>query len=726
MDQFHWQKSHQINQKQSKPNEQAKGSPSNASNIKLNNQQTYPAKIFINNQQEQGKRPQPHIQLSIPQSNGQVVQMNQALTQVPTGITTNQPLKATLNVNAGGGLTINMTPDNQQLSTTSSLHPIKLDLSNQQVTNLLSLNKAYHQSQPQHMATTHNSSAVNTVGQVIQSADLLLQLKLPGLNQPIQLPEAIASLLTGKSSVNVQLIAQEKSIQLQLMLSTISKGALPQNSHNQSLPIVFNITAEQLTPIIKQALQQANRQTLHINQQSLATKITFDNQLTINLGKKLPTLHSTGQVNIKLAQFIGTQLCLQLSDAKRQAPISIDIPSQQLNLTLRQALQLHLQAPMQTQQKAPSQLSGGAEETKLDLDTTSTLNPTLSSTNKTSDNLRDSLNPSTISPLLNTLLRLLLPKKTDWTQGFNILTSLQKLPSNHEKTTQTAADIGNNSAVDTQKNISNQGSDRSASPPLELKSLLSQLNQAVPDHDTPLDDQFIATIMKQLLNYQPTKLATPTQQPTPAHAVAHIIQVLLGAKTIKNASHNTSTQLLQQIQQLTQSSTAEVKDLRQSLQGLANHEQTTNTLKALTGIQANIRHQQIENLEKRVEGQLQLELNLPLKVDNQIKELHIAINEEKQNNENSSKHSSIWNLHLTFDLDLLGKMLVNAKLKDGEVNLHLYAEQPKTLRLINKFTAHLTENLLSHGLKIKNIHITLGKINTNQHRKTNSLLQIKV
>jgi len=118
---------------------------------------------------------------------------------------------------------------------------------------------------------------------------------------------------------------------------------------------------------------------------------------------------------------------------------------------------------------------------------------------------------------------------------------------------------------------------------------------------------------------------------------------------------------------------------------------------------------------------------LPLRVDDQVKELHIAINEEKHKADTSSSRLSIWNLTLTFDLDKLGKMLVNTKLKDGEISMHLYAEQPKTLALMNKFSSTLELRLEMFGVKINQIQSSLGKIDSNNaKRQQNTLLQIKV
>ena len=160
---------------------------------------------------------------------------------------------------------------------------------------------------------------------------------------------------------------------------------------------------------------------------------------------------------------------------------------------------------------------------------------------------------------------------------------------------------------------------------------------------------------------------------------------------------------------------------------MAQTEQGSNSLKTLVGLQSGLRHQQLENVEKKLDGNPQINITLPLKLDNEFKEVKIAITEEESKKDKNKNKHSIWQLNLTFDLNELGKLLVTAKLKEGEVSMHLYAEQQKTLTLMEKFSSILEKRLETQGVKINNIQSSLGKINPPKNNKPmNSILQITV
>ena len=675
----------------------------------------------------------PQIQISIPQANGQSVTVSQPLAQMPHGFNANQQIQVLLNITKTGDMTITLVPDKQSQavtnftssstsnSTSSPAQNIKLNLSNSQIVNLLTLNKAFKL-----VTANGQTTQIQTTAQIVEGKNQLPQLKLPASPTPIKLPDNIASLLQGKEqgqkSVTVTLTPKGRDIELQIELPKSASAKTPNNSQGNTLSTT--ITAEKLNPIIKQALNQASNQQIVISKQPSGDKITLSNQQEFNLGGKVATLQQ-GEGQLKLTQLSGGQLNVEVQNKTggQMANVKLTIAENQINTTIKQALK-------QSINQGPSQgLSQGLNQVSIEgknLSNSKEIQAPIAAPNVNPTSNPDlQIQKQALQQFIDPLVRLLLPKKLNWSEGFKALAALEQTIKPDAKT-----QVGQNLQVQGQQTQQVQNQQTANQTNIDLKQLINQITQTIPDHTSNLDDKTITNMVSEILNFSPTKTTTASVQSTPANAIANALQLLLGAKLTQGEGKLTN-QLQQQLQQLIKpmapKAPATEAGVKNAMQSLANLEQANGSLKALTGIQSAMRHQQVENIEKRLDGNTQLEFNFPLRVDNQVKELHIAINEEKHKSETSSARLSIWNLNLTFDLNALGKLLVNTKLKDGEISMHMYAEQPKTLALMNKFSATLEERLEFHGVKINNIQSSLGKISsTNTKRQLNSLVQIKV
>ncbi len=675
--------------------------------------------------------------------------VTQPLPQMPQGMKSGQQVQVSVSTNKSGQVVIEFFPEQGKAAAPQSA---KVNLSDAQLVSLLSLNKNYK-------AAANN--VMQTQAKVVLDNTKTPTLKLPGLATPVKLPEGVAGLLKDSKTVAVAVAVKNNKVELQITLpGKVAKQA------KISLPI----GAEKISTIVKQSITKTGDMPVSVPAKGSTTgKITLPNQQPIALPGKVADNASVKVTNLSQhaltlkitpPQSTTRDLIKPLATVVLNRPQVIDALKQPTNADglknhqntappakvadgNKVVTQVLTQAVKTSTDKAaiePKGVSSGKEPVNAN----TALNPKVVIEEKTVDpkvlntakaaNEQASLNQTgakeaaktiqtevllavqpkpvenyeqqkqVLSKLIDPLIRILLPKKLNWSEGLKSLAAIEKqLPDSKPLT------------------------DNTKDP--DLKQVLNQLRASIPDQNTPLTEKNIASIVGQLLNFSPTKVMT-SAQPTPGNAIASALQLLLGSKVVQSESKATP-QLLQQLTSLLKPLTGKQektpKGMKAMTASIAQAEQSSGSLKTLVGLHSGIRNQQLDNVEKKLDGNAQINLTVPLKVNDEVKELHIAINEDEAKSDKDGRKTSLWQLNLTFDLGELGRLLVNAKLKEGEVNMHLYAEQQKTLTLMNKFSAILEQRLEFHGVKIKNIQSSLGKINSsNAKRQLNSLLQIKV
>lgn len=632
--------------------------------------------------------------------------ISQPLPQLPRQVQAGQNVQVSITTDANGKAVLSFFPE-QGKAAAPSPQMMKVALTDAQLLNLLSLNKSF-QVKP-------DGSVQAQAAIVSAQGGKTLALKLPGMNGNIKLPEGVASLLKDKQSVDVQLSAKGNKIELQLSVP----------SKNGTTPLKMNLPLDKLLSAVKDNIAKASNQPVTLDSKSNApSKAVLGNGQSITLPAKVPQ-----QSTLKLDTVNGRQLTLSAAPPKQSdkaiATVSLDKSAQ--TTSLKQALAANdakiapstaktadltpanktdaaqIQALKAQSDKALVQAAGDKSMTAKSINNNADTAITQAAINQQTEKLVQQ--KQALNKLIDPLIRILLPKKLNWSEGLKNLDNLAKqLPP--------------------------AAQDADGDKPPELKQLLNQLRNSIPDQNTPLNEKTVANMVTGVLNFSPSKVMT-SPQATPANAIASALQLLLGAKVAQNEAKVTP-QLIQQLTTLLKAQTSgkpegNAKSVKNMTSQLAQADQSAGSLRQLAGLSANMRTQQLENTEKKLDGNPQLNLSIPLKVDDEIKELHLTINEDEENSEKDNKKVSIWQLSLTFDLADLGRMLVSAKLKEGELSMQLYAEKQGALQQINKFSETLEERLEFHGVKIKNIQSSLGKINAGVgNKKLTSLLQIKV
>ncbi|NQZ06573.1 MAG: flagellar hook-length control protein FliK [Algicola sp.] len=654
--------------------------------------------------------------------------VTQPLPQMPQGMKPGQQVQVSISTNKNGQVVIAFFPEQGKAPTASQ--SVKINLSDAQLVNLLSLNKNYKAA-----ANGTSNSVMQTQAKVVLDNTNTPALKLPGLATLVKLPEGVAGLLKDSKTVAVAVTVKNNKVELQI--------TLPGKAAKQA-KISLPIGSEKISAIVKQSITKTADMPVSVPTKGSTTgKFTLPNQQPINLPGKV-----ANNANVKVTNLNQHALTLKITPPQSESkPLAAMILNRTvINDALKQPASADGAKVVENknQQGAtsttkwvngskavldPKGVISGKEpvevktapnpriiaeskilESKMnnrqapvkEVATTAQAEALLAVQAKTVESYEQQ--KQVLSKLIDPLIRILLPKKLNWTEGLKSLATLEKqLPDS--------------------KSVPN--ADKMPS----LKQVLNQLRASIPDQNTPLTEKNIASIVGQLLNFSPTKVMTSTQ-PTPGNAIASALQLLLGSKAMQSESKATP-QLLQQLTALLKPLTGKQektpKGIKAMTASMAQAEQSSGSLKTLVGLHSGIRNQQLDNVEKKLDGNAQINLTVPLKVNDEVKELHIAINEDEEKSDKDGRKTSLWQLNLTFDLGELGRLLVNAKLKEGEVNMHLYAEQQKTLTLMNKFSAVLEQRLEFHGVKIKNIQSSLGKIgNAKTKRQLNSLLQIKV
>ncbi len=677
--------------------------------IKIQMGQMYNARVEILSKQS--------AQLSI--NIGQQV-VNQPLPQLPNQIRPGQNYQVAVTLNKNGQPVVQFFQGQNQ----QAISTVKVNLSDAQIVSLLTLNKQY-QAQP-------GGSVQTTATVVLDGQSKTPSLQLPGLNTPIKLPPELAAKLSAKQPVKVTISSTNGKMTLALQAQSPSgtkvSGQIP-------------LTADKAQAIVKQAISQS-----HTQGQPMAVKVEAKPQspskIVLPQGQvvQLPNKVSANTTaNISALSQRQLSLALTATDTNTQTP-QLKATDAKILATLplsKETLTPAIKAALGRVSADPAPSNDRADKTQPQPAASETAKVNLGSLKGQTDNpliaAAKQLDPGNkIAPmpmnqevvanrveqkqaldkLIEPLVRLLLPKKIDWSEGLKNLSAIEK-----QLAQQPPAQAKG-------------GDDLQATPKLpELKQILSELRNSIPDHNTPLTDKRIANILGTIVNFNPTTV-NPQPQPTPANAIANALQLLFGAKLVQSDAKVTP----QVIQQLTALLKGQVdkddkspKNMKTLTASLAQSDQSSGSLRSLVGLGSTMRHQQLENAEKKLDGNPQLNITMPLKVDDEIKELSLTINEDEETAKKGGHKVSIWQLNLTFDLGDLGKMLVSAKLKEGEVTMQMYAEKALALRQIEKFSDTLEQRLVFHGVKVDKIQSSLGKIQSNNdNRKLTSLLQIKV
>jgi hypothetical protein len=630
--------------------------------------------------------------------------------QLPPGIKLDQPLQVSFSITKNGQQQIRFFAQGSApsvTSSTSSAQTVKISLTDAQLVNLLTLGKAFK---------ANPDGRVQTQGKIVMINQNTPALKLPGLTNAIKLPEGLADLAKDAKAVGVTISAKGNKIELQLSLDPKNPKATQFN-----LPL----SADKVTQMVKQSISQTSNMAVKVDSKSVSpagtTKITLANQQQLSLPTKV-----AANADVKVQALSQHELTIKVTPiiAQSEKALAAIILKQPMPLLSEDQINAKVSAKADTKAAEGSKtatsthpLNKAAASFKPAIDSLiqavkltaekSLVGPTDQPQVKQPLPPRVDLKQQKqiLDKLIDPLIRILLPKKINLSEGLKTLAALeQQLPD-----TKPAAD---------------------GSKDPQLKQLLNQINNSIIDQNTPLTEKNMATIISQLLNVNPARVS-PTVQSTPANAIANALQLLLGSKLVQRSEAKVTPQLLQQLTSLLKPLTNKEAKTPSAMKALTasmtQTEQGGNSLKTLVGLQSGIRHQQLENVEKKLDGNPQINVNMPLKLDDEIKEVKIAISEEQRNNSGSANKKSIWQLNLTFDLGEMGKLLVNAKLKEGEVSMHLYAEQQHTLTLMERFSSILEKRLETQGVKINNIQSSLGKINTPKGSKPlNSILQITV
>ena len=579
MNQFHWKGSQPNSKGGAAVNTASATSASDIAGVKIQPNQSYQAQIKVasvpvptqtkatqtntaqsnsttRNNNQTGKAA-PQIQISIPQANGQSVTVSQPLAQLPQGFSANQQIQVLLNITKTGDMTVTLVPDKHtQAVTNSTSSPtsspaqnIKLNLTNSQLVNLLTLNKAFKS-----VTANGQTTQIQTTAQIVEGKNQLPQLKLPASPTQIKLPDNIASLLQGKEqgqkSVTVTLTPKGRDIELQIELPKSASAKTPNNSQGNTLSTT--ITAEKLNPIIKQALNQSSNQQIVISKQPSGDKIALSNQQVLNLGGKVATLQQ-GEGQLKLTQLSAGQLNVEVQNktSGQATHIKLTIAENQINGTIKQALKQSLVISEQgsnTKHETTKISSSQIIENGKIVTSKENQAPIAASNLNPTSNPDLQIQKQALQQFIDPLVRLLLPKKLNWSEGFKTLAALEQTikPDAKTQTGQNQQVQGQQTQQATGQQANSQNTNQTN---IDLKQLINQIKQTIPDHTSNLDDKTITSMVSEILNFSPTKTTTPSLQPTPANAIANALQLLLGAKLTQGEA-KLSNQLQQQLQQL--------------------------------------------------------------------------------------------------------------------------------------------------------------------------------
>ncbi|MCJ8270483.1 MAG: hypothetical protein MJK04_13895, partial [Psychrosphaera sp.] len=451
--------------------------------------------------------------------------VTQPLPQMPQGMKAGQQVQVSISTNKNGQVVIEFFAEQSKGS--AAPQTVKVNLSDAQLVNLLSLNKNYRAAA---------NGAMGTQAKVVLDNTKTPALKLPGLASPVKLPEGVAGLLKDSKTVAVAISVKNNKVELQI--------TLPGKAAKQA-KISLPIGSEKISAIVKQSITKTADMPVSVPTKGSTTgRITLPNQQPINLPGKVAS-----NANVKVTNLSQHALTLKITppESPTKPLATLVLNRTVINDALKQPA--NADGTKVAGNKNQQGAAGAAPATKvadgskaiLDLkgvisgkepvDVKTALNPKIIAESKVLEAKINNgqaavkevattaqtaallaVQPKTVesyeqqkqvlSKLIDPLIRILLPKKLNWTEGLKSLATLEKqLPDS--------------------KPMPN------ADKIPDLKQVLNQLRASIPDQNTPLTEKNIAAIVGQLLNFSPTKVMTSTQ-PTPGNAIASALQLLLG------------------------------------------------------------------------------------------------------------------------------------------------------------------------------------------------------
>ncbi len=153
------------------------------------------------------------------------------------------------------------------------------------------------------------------------------------------------------------------------------------------------------------------------------------------------------------------------------------------------------------------------------------------------------------------------------------------------------------------------------------------------------------------------------------------------------------------------------------LQTLAGEGDLENLLRLAAAAVSRLQSHQLSSLEqtgRTPEGNLQTtwQLEIPMRNLHDIVPLQIKIqHEEKQQQEKREQREQkeqLWRVELSFDLEPLGPLQVQAQLVRGSLSSQLWAERPYTASLIASQLGELRERLRASGLNVSDLDCHQG------------------
>lgn len=242
--------------------------------------------------------------------------------------------------------------------------------------------------------------------------------------------------------------------------------------------------------------------------------------------------------------------------------------------------------------------------------------------------------------------------------------------------------------------------------PAAVQQLLSLVRQAQPDSSKVLSATQVAEQLQASLQFQPLQL-----QPnlgTAAGTLAVAIQLLLG-------------QLLRQPQ--TAAKAAPAQRLAQAI-GQLDQQQTSQLLRALGSHSSALQLAQLQNADAAGIGQ-QWIIPLALQQQQESRLSQILIEQREAEHPDPTEQRKMWQLTMKFDLGNHGQLMAVAKLRETDLQLHFYTNEPQALRQAEKFLPLLTERCTAQGLTVSEAHCQLGKIPDTLGNRRTSLISTK-
>ena len=103
---------------------------------------------------------------------------------------------------------------------------------------------------------------------------------------------------------------------------------------------------------------------------------------------------------------------------------------------------------------------------------------------------------------------------------------------------------------------------------------------------------------------------------------------------------------------------------------------------------------------------LQINLNIPLQVNNETTALKLKI---KQRNNCEADENQHWEISLQFELGLLGLIRTNILLQDAKLSAHFWAVKPSTKTLIDAHMDQFKNQLKKSGFELGLFDCFIGK-----------------